>query len=85
MRIYFTPSVKIAGWDIVSYLLATSHITEKQEVERSVHIFYQLLQPYGDGICDSAWILKDSILVAEYTWPYNEKGIACVWPNYLHS
>ena len=35
MKIYFTASVKLAGWDIVSYLLATSHITEKQEVERS--------------------------------------------------
>merc|ERR1711970_88628 len=52
IRIHFTASGKLAGCDIVSYLLEKSRITEQQEVERSYHIFYQLLQPYGDGICD---------------------------------
>jgi len=50
IRIHFTNSGKLAGCDIVSYLLEKSRITEQQEVERSYHIFYQLLQPYGDGI-----------------------------------
>ena len=50
IRIHFTSSGKLAGCDIVSYLLEKSRITEQQEVERSYHIFYQLLQPYGDGI-----------------------------------
>merc|ERR1719438_375328 len=50
IRIHFTGSSKLAGCDIVSYLLEKSRITEQQEVERSYHIFYQLLQPYGDGI-----------------------------------
>ena len=50
IRIHFTQSGKLAGCDIVSYLLEKSRITEQQEVERSYHIFYQLLQPYGDGI-----------------------------------
>merc|ERR1712212_1036955 len=50
IRIHFTTSGKLAGCDIVSYLLEKSRITEQQEVERSYHIFYQLIQPYGDGI-----------------------------------
>ena len=50
IRIHFTSSGKLAGCDIVSYLLEKSRITEQQAVERSYHIFYQLLQPYGDGI-----------------------------------
>jgi len=52
IRIHFTTSGKLAGCDIVSYLLEKSRITEQQEVERSYHIFYQLLQPFGDGIGD---------------------------------
>merc|ERR1711878_143442 len=50
IRIHFTASGKLAGCDIVSYLLEKSRITEQQEVERSYHIFYQLIQPFGDGI-----------------------------------
>merc|ERR1719225_1466172 len=50
IRIHFTASGKLAGCDIVSYLLEKSRITEQQEVERSYHIFYQLLQEYGNGI-----------------------------------
>ena len=50
IRIHFTSSGKLCGCDIVSYLLEKSRITEQQAVERSYHIFYQLIQPYGDGL-----------------------------------
>merc|ERR1719270_2041780 len=50
IRIHFNAAGKLAGCDIESYLLEKSRITQQQEVERSYHIFYQLLQPYGDGI-----------------------------------
>ena len=53
IRIHFTSSGKLCGCDIVSYLLEKSRITEQQEVERSYHIFYQLLQPYGDNSLQS--------------------------------
>ena len=52
IRIHFTNSGRLAGCDIVSYLLEKSRITEQQEVERSYHIFYQLIQFYGDSIGD---------------------------------
>merc|ERR1719323_2334482 len=45
IRIHFTTSGKLCGCDIESYLLEKSRITQQQEVERSYHIFYQLLQP----------------------------------------
>merc|ERR1711915_1078717 len=50
IRIHFNSSGKLAGCDIVSYLLEKSRITEQQEVERSYHIFYQLLVPFADTI-----------------------------------
>ena len=46
IRIHFTGAGKLTGCDIESYLLEKSRITEQQEVERSYHIFYQLLQPF---------------------------------------
>ena len=50
IRIHFTSAGRLAGCDIVSYLLEKSRITEQQEVERSYHIFYQLVQYYGDSL-----------------------------------
>merc|ERR1712106_1039338 len=50
IRIHFNSSGKLAGCDIVFYLLEKSRITEQQAVERSYHIFYQLLVPFADNI-----------------------------------
>merc|ERR1719150_1852691 len=46
IRIHFNAAGKLAGCDIESYLLEKSRITQQQEVERSYHIFYQLIQPF---------------------------------------
>merc|ERR1712113_984132 len=46
IRIHFNGAGKLAGCDIESYLLEKSRITQQQEVERSYHVFYQLLQPF---------------------------------------
>ena len=46
IRIHFTTAGKLAGCDIESYLLEKSRITQQQDVERSYHIFYQMLEPY---------------------------------------
>merc|ERR1712172_421821 len=72
IRIHFTASGKLAGCDIVSYLLEKSRITEQQEVERSYHIFYQLLQPYGDGICPET--LRTKCCVSSDIYDYISQG-----------
>merc|ERR1712214_126179 len=74
IRIHFTASGKLAGCDIVSYLLEKSRITQQQEVERSYHIFYQLLQPHvptmkaeclvGDDIYDYSYVSQGKVTVA---------------------
>merc|ERR1719481_378741 len=74
IRIFFTQSGKLAGCDIVSYLLEKSRITEQQEVERSYHIFYQLMQPYGDGICDGGLRAKCFVSSDIYDYVYVSQG-----------
>merc|ERR1719458_853026 len=74
IRIHFTSSGKLAGCDIVSYLLEKSHITEQQEVERSYHIFYQLLQPYGDNICEGGLRAKCFVSSDIYDYIYVSQG-----------
>merc|ERR1719278_83740 len=74
IRIHFTGSGKLCGCDIVSYLLEKSRITEQQEVERSYHIFYQLLQPYGDGICEGGLRAKCRTSDDIYDYIYVSQG-----------
>merc|ERR1711971_933989 len=74
IRIHFTTSGKLCGCDIVSYLLEKSRITQQQEVERSYHIFYQLLQPHvptmkaecmvSDDIYDYIYVSQGKVTVA---------------------
>merc|ERR1711990_1037234 len=74
IRIHFTTSGKLCGCDIVSYLLEKSRITEQQEVERSYHIFYQLLQPYGDNICEGGLRAKCFVSSDIYDYIYVSQG-----------
>merc|ERR1712210_41814 len=74
IRIHFTASGKLCGCDIVSYLLEKSRITEQQAVERSYHIFYQLLQPYGDGICEGGLRAKCRTSDDIYDYIYVSQG-----------
>merc|ERR1719481_1871376 len=74
IRIHFTASGKLAGCDIVSYLLEKSRITEQQEVERSYHIFYQLIQEFGQGICDGGLRGKCQLTSDIYDYNYVCQG-----------
>eukprot|EP00095_Tigriopus_kingsejongensis_P003885 maker-scaffold603_size126491-snap-gene-0.28 protein:Tk03885 transcript:maker-scaffold603_size126491-snap-gene-0.28-mRNA-1 annotation:"myosin heavy muscle isoform x19" len=74
IRIHFTTTGKLAGCDIESYLLEKSRITQQQEVERSYHIFYQLLMPFvpdmknkcelSDDIYDYSYVSQGKTTVA---------------------
>merc|ERR1712214_129078 len=74
IRIHFNGAGKLAGCDIESYLLEKSRITEQQEVERSYHIFYQLLQPFvpemkakccvSDDVYDYSYVSQGKTTVA---------------------
>ena len=74
IRIFFTASGKLAGCDIVSYLLEKSRITEQQQVERSYHIFYQLFQPFGESICDGGLQSRCGISEDIYDYIYVSQG-----------
>merc|ERR1711971_1099916 len=74
IRIHFNSGGKLCGCDIESYLLEKSRITQQQEVERSYHIFYQLLQPHvptmksecllADDIYDYIYVSQGKVTVA---------------------
>merc|ERR1711863_169530 len=74
IRIHFNAAGKLAGCDIESYLLEKSRITQQLEVERSYHIFYQLLQPFvpamkpkclvTDDIYDYQYVSQGKVTVA---------------------
>jgi myosin heavy subunit len=71
IKIHFTTAGKLCGCDIESYLLEKSRITQQQSVERSYHIFYQLLQPHvptmksecllGDDIYDYIYVSQGKV------------------------
>merc|ERR1712141_830882 len=69
IRIHFNGAGKLAGCDIESYLLEKSRITQQQEVERSYHIFYQLLQPFVPTMKGKC-LLTDDI----YDYQYVSQG-----------
>merc|ERR1712223_2072672 len=69
IRIHFTAAGKLCGCDIESYLLEKSRITQQQEVERSYHIFYQLLQPFVPDM-KAKCLLTDDI----YDYTYVSQG-----------
>merc|ERR1712141_765069 len=69
IRIHFNTAGKLCGCDIESYLLEKSRITQQQEVERSYHIFYQLLQPFIPDM-KAKCLLTDDI----YDYTYVSQG-----------
>ncbi|XP_014231486.1 myosin heavy chain, muscle isoform X14 [Trichogramma pretiosum] len=50
IRIHFGPSGKLAGADIETYLLEKARVISQQSLERSYHIFYQMMSGAVKGL-----------------------------------
>ncbi|XP_076671839.1 myosin heavy chain isoform X35 [Andrena cerasifolii] len=50
IRIHFGPSGKLAGADIETYLLEKARVISQQSLERSYHIFYQIMSGSVKGL-----------------------------------
>ncbi|XP_043518708.1 myosin heavy chain, muscle isoform X8 [Frieseomelitta varia] len=63
IRIHFGPSGKLAGADIETYLLEKARVISQQALERSYHIFYQMMSGSVSG-------LKDLCLLSNNIYDY---------------
>ncbi|XP_077276629.1 myosin heavy chain isoform X3 [Temnothorax americanus] len=60
IRIHFGPSGKLAGADIETYLLEKARVISQQTLERSYHIFYQIMSGSVKGL-KAMCLLSDNI------------------------
>ncbi|XP_017461556.1 PREDICTED: myosin heavy chain, muscle isoform X11 [Rhagoletis zephyria] len=60
IRIHFGPTGKLAGADIETYLLEKARVISQQSLERSYHIFYQIMSGSVAGVKDMC-LLSDNI------------------------
>ncbi|XP_014282750.1 myosin heavy chain, muscle isoform X1 [Halyomorpha halys] len=64
IRIHFGPSGKLAGADIETYLLEKARVISQQTLERSYHIFYQIMSGAVKGV-------KAKCLLSDDIYEYN--------------
>ncbi|KAI1301484.1 Myosin heavy chain, muscle [Halotydeus destructor] len=69
IRIHFGPMGKLAGADIETYLLEKARVISQQTLERSYHIFYQMMSGAVDGL-KATLLLSDNI----YDYHYVSQG-----------
>ncbi|KAM8717115.1 hypothetical protein ACLKA7_003910 [Drosophila subpalustris] len=60
IRIHFGPTGKLAGADIETYLLEKARVISQQSLERSYHIFYQIMSGSVPGVKEYCF-LSDNI------------------------
>ncbi|PSN34122.1 Myosin heavy chain [Blattella germanica] len=75
IRIHFGPSGKLAGADIETYLLEKARVISQQTLERSYHIFYQMMSGSVKGLKEMC-NLSDDI----YEYYYISQGKTSI-PN----
>ncbi|UYV66622.1 unc-54 [Cordylochernes scorpioides] len=59
IRIHFGPMGKLAGADIETYLLEKARVISQQPLERSYHIFYQIMSGHIKGLRDILLLSSD--------------------------
>ncbi|XP_057653562.1 myosin heavy chain, muscle isoform X20 [Diorhabda carinulata] len=59
IRIHFGPTGKLAGADIETYLLEKARVISQQPLERSYHIFYQIMSGSVKGVKEACLLSND--------------------------
>ncbi|KAF0305239.1 Myosin heavy chain, muscle [Amphibalanus amphitrite] len=70
IRIHFGPLGKLAGADIETYLLEKARVISQGPLERSYHIFYQIMSGAIDGLLDRLLLSTD---IYDYHYVSNGK------------
>ncbi|XP_076163013.1 myosin heavy chain isoform X10 [Ptiloglossa arizonensis] len=83
IRIHFGPSGKLAGADIETYLLEKARVISQQSLERSYHIFYQMMSGSVAGLKDMCFLsnnIYDYVNVSQgkITIPNVDDGEECL-------
>ncbi|XP_071645308.1 myosin heavy chain, muscle isoform X16 [Temnothorax longispinosus] len=83
IRIHFGPSGKLAGADIETYLLEKARVISQQTLERSYHIFYQIMSGSVKGLKDMCYLsnnIYDYVNVSQgkITIPNVDDGEECL-------
>ncbi|XP_076765687.1 myosin heavy chain isoform X27 [Xylocopa sonorina] len=83
IRIHFGPSGKLAGADIETYLLEKARVISQQALERSYHIFYQMMSGSVPGLKEMCFLsnnIYDYVNVSQgkITIPNVDDGEECL-------
>ncbi|XP_030030426.1 myosin heavy chain, muscle isoform X47 [Manduca sexta] len=83
IRIHFGPSGKLAGADIETYLLEKARVISQQALERSYHIFYQMMSGSVAGLKEMCFLSNDIydyniVSQGKTTIPNVDDGEECV-------
>ncbi|XP_011558093.1 myosin heavy chain, muscle isoform X3 [Plutella xylostella] len=82
IRIHFGPSGKLAGADIETYLLEKARVISQQALERSYHIFYQMMSGSVPGLKELCFLSNDihdyyNVSQGKITIPGMDDGEEC--------
>ncbi|KXJ68998.1 hypothetical protein RP20_CCG000603 [Aedes albopictus] len=82
IRIHFTASGKLAGADIETYLLEKARVISQQTLERSYHIFYQMMSGSVKGLKEMCFLSNDiydyhNVAQGKVTIPNVDDGEEC--------